>query len=55
MLLSPASDVVEVEVDLGDGHTWSLPLDSDGTLEVLLPADSATFNSEFSTTQRDAS
>ena len=50
---SPVSDVVEVEVDLGDGHTWSLPLDSDGTLEVLLPADSATFNSEFSTTQRD--
>ena len=50
---SPVSDVVEVEVDLGDGQTWSLPLDSDGTLEVLLPADSATFNSEFSTTQRD--
>ena len=50
---SPVSDVVEVEVDLGDGQAWSLPLDSDGTLEVLLPADSATFNSEFSTTQRD--
>ncbi|MGB1793045.1 MAG: hypothetical protein ACPHMS_04085, partial [Candidatus Poseidoniaceae archaeon] len=50
---SPVIDVVEVEVDLGDGQTWSLPLDSDGTLEVLLPADSATFNSEFSTTQRD--
>ena len=50
---SPVNDVVEVEVDLGDGRAWSLPIDSDGTLEVLLPADSATFNSEFSTTQRD--
>ena len=50
---SPVNDVVDVEVDLGDGRVWELPLNSDGTLEVLLPADSATFNSEFSTTQRD--
>ena len=50
---SPVSDVVDVEVDLGDGRVWALPLESDGTLEVLLPAESATFNSEFSTVQRD--
>ena len=28
-------------------------LETDGTMEVLLPADSATFNSEFTTVQRD--
>ena len=50
---SPVSEVVDVEVDLGDGRVWALPLESDGTLEVLLPAESATFNSEFSTVQRD--
>ena len=50
---SPVADVVDVEVDLGDGRAWTLPIDSDGTLEVLLPANSATFNSEFSTVQRD--
>ena len=50
---SPLSEIVEVEVDLGDGKSWNLPLESDGTLEVLLPADSATFNSEFTTVQRD--
>jgi hypothetical protein len=50
---SPVSDVVDIEVDLGDGRAWTLPIDSDGTLEVLLPANSATFNSEFSTVQRD--
>ena len=50
---SPVTDVVDVEVDLGDGRAWTLPIDSDGTLEVLLPANSATFNSEFSTVQRD--
>ncbi len=50
---SPVSEVVNVEVDLGDGRVWTLPLESDGTLEVLLPAESSTFNSEFSTVQRD--
>ncbi|MGB1567255.1 MAG: hypothetical protein ACPHBQ_02130, partial [Candidatus Poseidoniaceae archaeon] len=50
---SPVSEVVDVEVDLGDGRVWTLPLESDGTLEVLLPAESSTFNSEFSTVQRD--
>ena len=50
---SPVTDVVDIEVDLGDGRAWTLPVDSDGTLEVLLPANSATFNSEFSTVQRD--
>jgi asparagine N-glycosylation enzyme membrane subunit Stt3 len=50
---SPVSDIIDVEVDLGDGRVWELPLESDGTLQVLLPADSATFNSEFSTVQRD--
>ena len=50
---SPVSDVVEVEVDLGDGKAWEIPLLSNGTLEVLLPADSVSFNSEFSTVQRD--
>ncbi len=50
---SPVTDVVDIEVDLGDGRAWTLPIDSDGTLEVLLPANSATFNSEFSTVQRD--
>ena len=50
---SPVADVVDVEVDLGDGRVWALPLESDGTLEVLLPAEATTFNSEFSTVQRD--
>ena len=50
---SPVSDVVEVEVDLGDGKAWMIPLETDGTMEVLLPADSVTFNSEFTTVQRD--
>jgi len=50
---SPVSEVVDVEVDLGEGRVWTLPLESDGTLEVLLPAESSTFNSEFSTVQRD--
>ena len=50
---SPVTDVVDIEVDLGDGRAWTLPIDSDGTLEVLLPANTATFNSEFSTVQRD--
>ena len=50
---SPVADVVDVEVDLGEGLVWALPLESDGTLEVLLPAESATFNSEFTTVQRD--
>ena len=30
-----------------------IPLETDGTMEVLLPADSVTFNSEFTTVQRD--
>ena len=50
---SPVTDVVEVEVDLGDGKAWMIPLETDGTMEVLLPADSVTFNSEFTTVQRD--
>ena len=50
---SPVDTVVEVEVDLGDGQIWNLPLNSDGTLEVLLPSGSASFSSEFSTVQRD--
>ena len=50
---SPVNDIVQVEVDLGDGKAWEIPLESDGTLEVLLPADSVTFNSDFSTVQRD--
>ena len=50
---SPVNEVVDVEVDLGDGKVWAVPLEADGTMEVLLPADSATFNSEFTTVQRD--
>jgi len=50
---SPVNEVVDVEVDLGDGKVWTVPLEADGTMEVLLPADSATFNSEFTTVQRD--
>jgi hypothetical protein len=50
---SPVDTVVEVEVDLGEGQVWNLPLNSDGTLEVLLPSGSASFSSEFSTVQRD--
>ena len=50
---SPVTDVVEVEVDLGDGKAWMVPLETDGTMEVLLPADAVTFNSEFTTVQRD--
>ena len=50
---SPVDTVVEVEVDLGEGQVWNLPLNSDGTLEVLLPSGSASFASEFSTVQRD--
>ena len=30
-----------------------VPLKADGTMEVLLPADAVTFNSEFTTVQRD--
>ena len=50
---SPVDTVVEVEVDLGEGQVWNLPLNSDGTLEVLLPSGSASFSSEFTTVQRD--
>ena len=50
---SPVDTVVEVEVDLGEGQVWNLPLNSDGTLEVLLPSGSASFSSEFSTVQRN--
>jgi hypothetical protein len=50
---SPVDTVVEVEVNLGEGQVWNLPLNSDGTLEVLLPSGSASFSSEFSTVQRD--
>ena len=50
---SPVDAVVDVEVDLGDGKAWAVPLEADGTMEVLLPADSVTFNSEFTTVQRD--
>ena len=50
---SPIDTVVEVEVDLGEGQVWNLPLSSDGTLEVLLPSGSASFSSEFTTVQRD--
>jgi hypothetical protein len=50
---SPVTTVVEVEVDLGEGQVWNLPIESDGTLEVLLPSGSASFSSEFSTVQRD--
>ena len=50
---SPVDTVVEVEVDLGEGQVWNLPLSSDGTLEVLLPSGSASFSSEFTTVQRD--
>ena len=42
---SPVDTVVEVEVDLGEGQVWNLPLSSDGTLEVLLPSGSASFSS----------
>ena len=31
---SPVSDVVEVEVDLGDEKAWMVPLETDGTMEV---------------------
>ena len=50
---SPVNAVVDVEVDLGDGKAWAVPLEADGTMEVLLTADSVTFNSEFTTVQRD--
>ena len=50
---SPVQSVVEVEIDLGEGQIWNMPLDSDGTLEVLLPSGSASFSSEFTTVQRD--
>ena len=50
---SPVQSVVEVEIDLGEGQIWNMPLNSDGTLEVLLPSGSASFSSEFTTVQRD--
>ena len=44
---------VDVEVDLGNGVTWDVPFDSDGQIEMILPAGSVSFDSEFETIQHD--
>ena len=49
-----AGDVVDdvvVEIDLGDGIKWEMPFDSNGELEMILPAGSVSFDSEFETIQ----
>ena len=42
-----------IEVDLGEGVRFYLPLDADGNMELLLPAGNVRFEGEFSTTQRE--
>ena len=42
-----------IEVDLGEGIRFYLPLDVDGNMELLLPAGNVRFEGEFSTTQRE--
>ena len=51
-----AGDVVDdvvVEIDLGDEIKWEMPFDSNGELEMILPAGSVSFDSEFETIQHD--
>ena len=37
------ADGVDVEIDLGDGVAWEVPFDSDGEIEMILPAGSVSF------------
>ena len=46
-------DGVEVEIDLGDGSVWEMSFDSNGELEMVLPAGSVSFDSEFENVQHD--
>ena len=49
-----AGDVVDdvvVEIDLGVGIKWEMPFDSNGEVEMILPAGSVSFDSEFETIQ----
>ncbi len=43
---------VMVVIELGDDSEWELPIGEDGTLQVLLPADTISFSTEFTTIQR---
>ena len=45
------ADGVEVEIDLGDG-AWEVPFDSNGEIEMILPAGSISFDSEFESIRR---
>ncbi|MGB1491501.1 MAG: hypothetical protein ACPG9O_05495, partial [Candidatus Poseidoniaceae archaeon] len=47
------SEGVDVEIDLGDGVAWEVPFDSNGEIEMILPAGSVSFDSEFESIQHD--
>ena len=47
------ADGVDVEIDLGEGIAWEVPFDANGEIEMILPAGSVSFDSEFETTQHD--
>ena len=42
-----------IEVDLGEGIRFMLDLDSEGAMELLIPAGDVRFEGEFTTTQRN--
>ena len=47
------ADGVDVEIDLGDGVAWEVPFDANGEIEMILPAGSVSFDSEFESIQHD--
>ena len=47
------TDGVEVELDLGDGVEWNMEFDSNGELEMVLPAGNVILDSDFETVQHE--
>jgi len=50
---SMITEAVVVEVSIGNGLVWEMPIDSDGTLNILLPSGDFDIDSSFITIQHD--
>jgi hypothetical protein len=44
---------VDVTVSIGDDVAWNMPIGTDGTLTLLMPAEDVDFDSSFMTVQHD--
>ena len=50
---SMITEAVVVEVSIGDGIVWEMPIEADGTLKLLLPSGDFDIDSTFITIQHD--